>query len=158
MGIRKSPRLLGASVPQDKGPLAGKPRKETTRKQKARTPAAAENEQAATPERVELDFAFKSAWLARVARGFKREEVVDLTLSTRRPYERAKDAGVSIPDIPGGYDSVTLENFDEVVKTLENLVEFGNWDHSSEPPTSQLSMQKPRRFQTQLQHSRVVLN
>jgi hypothetical protein len=86
MSIRKSPRLLGVGVPQDKGPLAGKPRKETTRKRKARTPAAAANEQAATPERVELDFTFKSAWLARVARGFKREEVVDLALSTRRPY------------------------------------------------------------------------
>ena len=87
-----------------------------------------------TPERVELDFTFTSAWLARVARGFKREEVVDLALSTRRPYERAKAAGVPLPDIPGGYDSVTLENFDEVVKTLENLVDFGNWDHTSEPP------------------------
>jgi hypothetical protein len=40
MSIRKSPRLLGLSVPQDKGPLKGKPRKETTRKRKAFTPAA----------------------------------------------------------------------------------------------------------------------
>ena len=29
---------------------------------------------------------------------------------------------------------MALENFDEVVKALENLVDFGNWDHTSEPP------------------------
>jgi hypothetical protein len=29
---------------------------------------------------------------------------------------------------------VTMENFGDVVQTLENLAEFGNWDHSSEPP------------------------
>jgi hypothetical protein len=65
----------------------GKPRKETTRKRKARTPGAAASEHAeATPERVGLDFAFKNAWMARVAQGFTKEEVVDLALSTRRPY------------------------------------------------------------------------
>jgi hypothetical protein len=123
------------NVPQDKGPLKGKPRKENNRKRKASTPAAVASEQASgTPERAELDFTFKNAWLARVARGFTKEEVVDLALSTRRPYERAKDSGVPLPDIPGGYDSVTMENFDDVVQTLENLAEFGNWDHSSEPP------------------------
>ena len=68
MSIRKSPRLRGLSVPQDKGPLKGKPRKETTRKRKARTPAAATSEQAeATPERVELDFTFKNAWMGDFA-------------------------------------------------------------------------------------------
>ena len=147
MSIRKSPRLRGLSVPQDKGPLKGKPRKETTRKRKARTPGAAASEQAeATPERVELDFTFKNAWMARVAQGFTKEEVVDLALSTRRPYERAKAAGVPLPDIPGGYDSVTLENFDEVVKTLENLVDFGNWDHTSEPPDLPAEYADPPSF------------
>ena len=135
MSTRKSPRLLGVSVPQDKGPLTGKPRKENTRKRKARTPAAAASEQAeATPERVELDFTFKNAWMARVAQGFTKEEVVDLALSTRRPYERAKAAGVPLPDIPGRYDNVTMGNFDGVVQALDKLAEFGNWDHSGEPP------------------------
>jgi hypothetical protein len=81
-----------------------------------------------------LPFTSKNAWLTRVARGFTKEEVVDLALRTRRPYERAKGAGVPLPDIPGGYDSVTTENFDDVVQTLENLAEFGNWDHPSERP------------------------
>ena len=31
MSTRKGPRLLGVSVPQDKGPLTGKPRKENAR-------------------------------------------------------------------------------------------------------------------------------
>jgi hypothetical protein len=123
------------NVPQDKGPLKGKPRKATTRKRKASTPATVASEQASdTPERVELDFTFKNAWMARVAQEFTKEEVVDLALSTRRPYERAKAAGVPLPDIPGGYGSVTMENFDGVVQTLEDLARFGKWDHSSEPP------------------------
>jgi hypothetical protein len=123
MSTRTSQRLRGVNVPQDKGPLKGKPRKATTRKCKASTPAAAASEQASdTPERVELDFTSKNAWLARVARGFTKEEEVGLALSTRRPCERAKGAGVPLPDIPGGrYDSVTMENFDDVVQTLEDL-------------------------------------
>ena len=72
--------------------------------------------------------------MARVARGFTTEDVIDLALSTRRPYERAKAAGVPLPDIPGRYDSVTMGNFDGVVQALEKLAEFGNWNHSGEPP------------------------
>jgi hypothetical protein len=107
MSTRTSQRLRGVNVPQDKGPLKGKPRKESTRKRKASTPAAVASEQASdTPERAELGFTFKNAWLARVARGFTKEGVLDLALSTRRPYEGAKDAGVPLPDIPGGYDRV----------------------------------------------------
>jgi hypothetical protein len=104
MSTRTSQRLRGVHVHRDKGPLKGKPRKATTRKRKASTPAAAARASKLkqdTPERVELDFTFKNAWLARVARGFTKEEVVDLALSTRRPYERAKGAGVPLPDTPG---------------------------------------------------------
>jgi hypothetical protein len=36
--------------------------------------------------------------------------------------------------IPGGYDNVTTGNFDGVVQALEKLAEFGNWNHSGEPP------------------------
>ena len=107
MSTRTSQRLRGVDVPQDKGPLKGKPRKESTRKRKASTPAAVASEQASdTPERAELGFTFKNAWLARVARGFTKEGVLDLALSTRRPYEGAKDAGVPLPDSPGVYDRV----------------------------------------------------
>jgi hypothetical protein len=46
------------------------------------TPSAVASEQATdTPERAELDFTFKNAWMARVAQGFTKEEVVDLALS-----------------------------------------------------------------------------
>jgi hypothetical protein len=41
---------------------------------------------------------------------------------------------VPLPDIPGGHDNITMENFDGVVQALEKLAEFGNWDHTSEPP------------------------
>ena len=36
--------------------------------------------------------------------------------------------------IPGGYDNVTMGNFDGVVQALEKLADFGDWDHSGEPP------------------------
>jgi hypothetical protein len=102
MGTRTSARLRGVTVAQDTGPLKGSKQSTSTRKRKTSTPAAVESEQAAdTPEGVELVFAFKNGWIARVARGFTTEDVIDLALSTRRPYERAKAAGVPLPDIPG---------------------------------------------------------
>ena len=96
-----------------------------------------------------------------MARGFTTEDVIDLALSTRRPYERAKAAGVPLPDIPGRYDNVTMGNFDGVVQALEKLAEFGNWDIGItrvNPQAFQLNMRTPRRCQTRRQHSRVALN
>jgi hypothetical protein len=80
------------TAPQDRGPLKGSKRSAITRKRKARTPAAVESEQAVdTPERVELDFTSKNGWMARVARGFTKEDVVGLALSTEDRGARNKN-------------------------------------------------------------------
>jgi hypothetical protein len=60
---------------------------------------------------------------------------------------------VPLPDIPGGHDNITMENFDGVVQALEKLAEFGFTRVN--PQTFQLGMRTPRRCQTRLQHPRV---
>ena len=81
-----------------------------------------------------LDFTFKNPWLARVTQGFSRENIVDLAMSTQTAYSNAKSAGVLLPAIPGGYAAMTLDNFDSVVQMLDDLAEFGKWDHSGDKP------------------------
>jgi glutamate/tyrosine decarboxylase-like PLP-dependent enzyme len=43
-------------------------------------------------------------------------------------------AGVPLPEVPGGFASLTLANFDGVVAALEALAEFANWDHTGDKP------------------------
>ena len=120
----------------DKTPLPGKAKSKRGSKRKA-APASTPDAAAAlaeTPVAETLDFTFKNAWLARVTQGFSREDILDLAMSTMRPYADAKEAGVKLPTVPGGYESLSLEKFDGVVAMLESLADFGKWDHTSDKP------------------------
>ena len=48
-------------------------------------------------------------------------------MSCLGPYARAKKAGVPFPDIPGGFDSLTMADFGGVVTALEALADFAKW-------------------------------
>ena len=136
-GRRVSPRIVnqseGVTLPVDNQPLPGVAGSKRKRTVTVNTPeavvAAAE-----TPVVTELDFTFKNAWLARVAQGLSREEIVDLAAGAQWAYGNARDAGVSLPVIPGGFAELTLANFDCVVQTLDSLADLGKWDHTSDKP------------------------
>jgi hypothetical protein len=101
-------KAKGVTLPVDNRPLPG------SKKRKARATPVAAAAVADTPVATvaqRLDFTFENAWLARVTHGLSQQEVGDMLAGSLGPYARAKKAGVPFPDIPGGFDSLTMANF-----------------------------------------------
>ena len=134
---RVSPRIVnrseGVTLPVDNQPLPGVASSKRKRRVTVNTPEAVDAA-AETPVVAALDFTFKNAWLARVAQGLSREEIVDLAAGAEWAYGNARDAGVSLPVIPGGFAELTLANFGLVVQTLDSWADLGKWDHTSDKP------------------------
>jgi hypothetical protein len=98
-------KAKGITLPADNRPLPeSKERK--TRATPVAAAAVADTPVVAAPQR--LDFTFENAWLARVTHGLSQQEVGDMLAGSLGPYARARKAGVPFPDIPGGFDSLTI--------------------------------------------------
>jgi hypothetical protein len=107
-------------LPVDNRPLPGSKRRKTKATPVAAA-AVADTPVAAVPQR--LDFTFENAWVARVTHGLSQQEIGDMLAGALGPYARAKKAGVPFPDIPGGFDSLTMADFGGMVTALEALAD-----------------------------------